>query len=76
MLGLRLPNRRYTEAAFGGKSVNQKSLEPAFPPVAPTSAPQPKPQFEEPRLTFIEPKLTDHGSLVDVTAGFFGTFTP
>jgi len=32
--------------------------------------------WEEPKLTFIEPKLTKHGALEDVTAGFMGTFTP
>jgi hypothetical protein len=32
--------------------------------------------FEEPKLKFIEPKLTDHGDLTKLTHGFFGTFTP
>lgn len=31
--------------------------------------------FEEPRLAFVEPKLTPRGDLRDVT-GFFGSFTP
>jgi hypothetical protein len=31
--------------------------------------------WEEPKLTFLEPKLTKHGMLEDVT-GFFNTFTP
>ena len=31
--------------------------------------------FEEPRLTFIEPKLTPRGDLREVT-GFLGTFSP
>jgi len=39
----------------------------------PHTGPQP---WEEPKLTFIEPKLTNHGSLEDVTAGFFGGFSP
>lgn len=34
------------------------------------------PTFEEPKLEFIEPKLTDHGDLAKVTHSFFGTFTP
>jgi hypothetical protein len=32
--------------------------------------------WEEPKLTFIEPRLTKHGQLGEVTAGFFGGFTP
>ena len=32
--------------------------------------------WEEPRLAFIEPKLIKHGKLEEMTAGFFGTFTP
>jgi hypothetical protein len=32
--------------------------------------------WEEPKLTFIEPTLTNHGPLEAVTAGFFGGFTP
>ena len=35
-----------------------------------------KPAFEEPRLAFIEPKLTPHGDLRDSTAGFIGSFDP
>jgi hypothetical protein len=38
-----------------------------------TSGQQP---WEEPRLTFIEPKLTKHGKLEEMTAAFFGGFTP
>jgi hypothetical protein len=34
--------------------------------------------FEEPRLTFIEPRLTKHGDATRITQqnGFFGTFVP
>jgi hypothetical protein len=32
--------------------------------------------WEEPKLTFIEPTLTKHGRLEEVTSGFIGTFTP
>jgi hypothetical protein len=34
--------------------------------------------FEEPKLTFIEPKLTKHGDATQITQqnGFFGTFVP
>ncbi len=34
-----------------------------------------KPPFEEPRLVFVEPKLTPRGDLREVT-GFFGSFSP
>jgi hypothetical protein len=40
---------------------------------SPTSG---KEQWQEPKLAFIEPKLTTHGKLQEVTAGFFGGFTP
>jgi hypothetical protein len=39
-------------------------------------APVERREFEEPKLEFIEPKLTDHGDLTRVTHGFFGTFVP
>jgi hypothetical protein len=35
-----------------------------------------KPAFEEPKLTFVEPKLTPRGDLREVTAGFIGGFSP
>jgi hypothetical protein len=44
-----------------------------------SDAPSSKPAFEEPRLTFIEPKLTPCGDLRDVTAqigGFFCSVDP
>ncbi len=37
---------------------------------------QTKKHFEEPKLTFIEPKLTKHGDATKITSQFFGTFTP
>ena len=39
---------------------------------------QGKSHFDEPKLTFIEPKLTKHGDATKITGtnGFFGTFTP
>jgi hypothetical protein len=33
-------------------------------------------EFEEPKLEFVEPKLTDQGDLSRMTHGFFGTFVP
>lgn len=33
--------------------------------------------FAEPKLTFVEPKLTKHGDATKITGnGLFGTFTP
>jgi hypothetical protein len=32
--------------------------------------------WQEPRPTFVEPKVIKHGKLEAVTAGFFGGFTP
>lgn len=32
--------------------------------------------FEEPKLEFIEPKLTKHGDATKITTGFFGPFSP
>jgi len=38
---------------------------------------QSKKPFVEPKLAFIEPKLTKHGDATKIThQGFFGTFTP
>jgi hypothetical protein len=42
-----------------------------------TSLPSGKKPWQEPKLTFVEPKLTKHGSLEKVTGqSFFGPFTP
>ena len=38
-----------------------------------------KTQWEEPKLDYVEPKLTEHGNLEKVTGsknGFFGQFSP
>jgi hypothetical protein len=32
-------------------------------------------EWVEPKLTYLEPKVTEHGELKDVT-GFLGTFSP
>ena len=34
-----------------------------------------KKPWEEPKLAFVEPKLTKHGALKNLT-GFFGSFSP
>lgn len=43
---------------------NQEAIEPE------------KKEFKEPKLKFIEPKLTKHGDATKITGQFFGTFTP
>ena len=41
------------------------------------AAPAPDKQpWQEPKLAFVEPRLTKHGTLQEVTAAFFGGFTP
>lgn len=35
-----------------------------------------KKPFVEPKLAFIEPRLTKHGDATKITHGFFGTFDP
>jgi hypothetical protein len=43
------------------------------------SVPVEKKPWEEPKLAFVEPKLTKHGNLEKVTGqrdGFFGEFSP
>jgi hypothetical protein len=35
-----------------------------------------KQPWQEPKLTFVEPKLTKHDKLEEVTSAFFGGFTP
>jgi hypothetical protein len=33
-------------------------------------------QWQEPKLTFVEPKLTRQGDFVEITGQFFGAFSP
>ena len=35
-----------------------------------------KKDWQEPKLTFVRPKLSKHGSVKEMTGGFFGTFVP
>ena len=39
------------------------------------SAQESKKPWEEPKLAFVEPKLTKHGDVKNIT-GFFGPFSP
>ena len=40
------------------------------------SASQSKKRWQEPKLSFVKPKLTKHGKLEEVTGQFFGAFSP
>lgn len=53
----------------------QASHEPEAPGATASPAAGKEP-WQEPKLAFIEPKLIKHGQLEEVTAGFFGGFTP
>jgi len=50
------------------------------PDAASPASPPEKKEWEEPKLEFVEPKLTKHGDLEKVTGrpkdGFFGPFSP
>jgi hypothetical protein len=39
-------------------------------------SPEDKKRWQEPKLTFVKPKLTKHGKLEEVTGQFFGAFSP
>ena len=41
-----------------------------------SSSPRAKKKWQEPKLNFVEPKLTKHGKLEEVTGQFFGAFSP
>jgi hypothetical protein len=40
------------------------------------AAPATKHPWQEPKLIFVEPKLTHHGTVQEVTGQSFGTFIP
>jgi hypothetical protein len=42
----------------------------------PSSSLEGKKKWQEPKLTFIKPKLIKHGKLAEVTGQFFGAFSP
>jgi len=56
------------------KQINQDGL-PKAEPCSP-SAPEGKKKWQEPKLSFVKPKLTKHGKLEEVTGQFFGAFSP
>ena len=61
------------ETRMATDPVESHDPEQNAPPDATT---QDKRPWQEPKLTFVEPKLTRHGEVQHVTAGFFGTFVP
>ena len=56
--------------------MDQKQSQPEQQPVDSEHSALPKKPWVEPRLAFIEPKLTKHGALTEVTGQFFGAFSP
>jgi len=54
--------------------VEKEKLQPGQRPSEDSS--EAKQAGEEPKLTFVKPKLTRHGELVKVTGQFFGGFSP
>jgi hypothetical protein len=55
---------------------DQRSIHAHEEPPAAASAAENKQSWQEPKLTFVEPKLTDHGTVQEVTGQFFDTFPP
>jgi hypothetical protein len=43
---------------------------------SPPSSTESKKRWQEPKLSFVKPKLTKHGKLEQVTGQFFGAFSP
>ena len=41
-----------------------------------SSSTESKKKWQEPKLSFVKPKLTKHGKLEEVTGQFFGAFSP
>ena len=41
-----------------------------------SGSPENKKEFTEPKLQFVEPKLTKQGDVTKITGQFFGTFNP
>ena len=58
------------------KETLEEKQDAAGTPLSPTD----KKPWEEPKLAFVEPKLTKHGDLEKITGnpkdGFFGPFSP
>jgi hypothetical protein len=64
-----------SEEVFMEKTDNQNL--PSGPEQDTTLTPADKQPWQEPKLAYVEPKVTAHGDLKQVTGdGFFGGFTP
>jgi len=60
-----------------GPSSKNTEQEPATTaPGQPAAATPARQAWVAPKLTFVEPKLTKHGPLTEVTGAFFGGFSP
>jgi hypothetical protein len=62
------------------ETMAQDALQHMIPPQEETdatpSSPPDKHPWQAPKLTFVEPKLTPHGTVQEVTGQSFGTFPP
>jgi hypothetical protein len=70
---------RKTNSQHQEESMDQKQSQPEQQPVESERSSRsevPKNPWVEPRLAFVEPKLTKHGALTEVTGQFFGAFSP
>jgi len=56
------------------KKTNRPAAQKNQAPVLSSS--EGKKKWQEPKLSFVKPKLTKHGKLEEVTGQFFGAFTP
>jgi hypothetical protein len=56
------------------KRINQRGQPTAEQSAASSSGGKKK--WQEPKLSFVKPKLTKHGKLDEVTGQFFGAFSP
>lgn len=60
----------------GGKMKRENRPTQLEGQTAVSSSPEGKRKWQEPKLTFIKPKLTKHGKLEEVSGQFFGAFSP
>lgn len=56
------------------KQMTQRGKSETQQPASPSSGEKRK--WQQPKLSFVKPKLTKHGKLDEVTGQFFGAFSP
>jgi hypothetical protein len=60
--------------------MEERAVQPTTPcyeePDAAATSTENKRLWQEPKLIFVEPKLTHHGTVQEVTGQSFGTFVP